>query len=177
MLVLPKRKGFGVEVVSEKLHAVMGIDPGGTTGVAAAYVPAMGTLKASLRAATRKKAIEVTGDWLEQARQLADLMNRFQYTANVENGIELRNVHYAIEDFVLRMPAATTNLTSVWVAAAATALFAPTLSGVTWQTPAQAKGFATDSRLKLWHLYTRGESAHERDAWRHVALCANQHVD
>jgi hypothetical protein len=165
------------KVVSEEEHAIMALDPGGTTGVAAAYVTQFATLKESLQQARMKKATEVTGNWLEQARTLSEMMNRFQYTANVEHSIALPNIHFAIEDFVLRMPAAMTNLTSVWVAAATVAMFNPTGQLVTWQQPSSAKSFATDKRLEMWGLYTAGESAHERDAWRHVATRATRMID
>jgi hypothetical protein len=175
------------KLIREDEHAIMGIDPGGTTGVAAAYVPSLGTLKESLRAAKRKKSVEVKGTWLEQATTLATLMVRFQYRANVEHGIALPNIHFAIEDYVLRMPATNKNLIPVWVAAATAALYIgvqafrdefafeisePKAADITWQQPSQIKSFATNDRLKLWGIYTTG-SEHERDAWRHVALKAN----
>lgn len=171
------RKAAKPQVISEREHAFLALDPGGTTGVAAAYVTSYATLKESLLSARLKKAMEVTGDWLEQARTLSDIMWRFQYTANVEHSIPMDCIHFAIEDFVLRMPAVTPNMTSIWVAAATVAIFNPTGKLIKWQQPSQAKGFATDARLKLWGLYNVGESAHERDAWRHVATCVNANLD
>ena len=182
------------KLIKEDKHAIMGIDPGGTTGVAAAYVPSLGTLKESLLAATQKKSVEVKGPWLEQAIQLATMMARFQYRANVEHSIQLPNIHFAIEDYVLRLPATNKNLMPVWVAAATVALYTRPLSTryeeaneimakerqqasdyVTWQQPSQIKRFASNDRLKLWGLYVTG-SEHMRDAWRHVATKANSIV-
>lgn len=40
---------------------------------------------------------------------------------------------------------------------------------ITAQTPAQAKGFATDARLKGWDLWIPGQR-HARDSLRHLAL-------
>jgi len=48
------------------------------------------------------------------------------------------------------------------------------LAGEQWlwtprmQTPSEAKGFATNERLKRWGLWEVGKP-HARDAWRHVA--------
>jgi hypothetical protein len=165
------------KVFTEEEHAIMALDPGGTTGVAAAYVTTYPTLKEALPKARMKKATEVTGNWLSQARELNEMMHRFQYTANVERAIPLSHIHFAIEDFVLRMPAAMTNLTSVWVAAATVGMFNPHGELIHWQQPSSAKHFATDKRLKMWGLYTVGESAHERDAWRHVATLASLVLD
>jgi hypothetical protein len=44
------------------------------------------------------------------------------------------------------------------------------------QTPAQAKNFWTDDKLKKVGLYTSG-SAHERDATRHLLYYLMQHGD
>jgi hypothetical protein len=181
---------MGTQLITEERHAIMGIDPGGTTGVAAAYVRSLGTLKESLLAATQKKSVEVKGDWLHQATMLATMMVRFQYRANVEHSIPMPNIHFAIEDYVLRLPATNKNLAPVWVAASTVALYtsivrmSPGDTGfeigdrieeITWQQPSQIKRFASNDRLKLWGLYTTG-SEHERDAWRHVATKANSIV-
>lgn len=157
---------------SDDRFAVMGIDPGGTTGVAACYFEKRETLKETLLNATNKKEAEVTGNYLEQGSKLAQMMMRFTYTANVEHGIPLPNVQIAIEDFVLRRlreGGATGNLTSCWVAAAATALYG---GEVHWQTASQAKQKANNQRMKLWGLYVPG-SEHKKDAWRHVAVRAD----
>lgn len=158
-------------------HAIMGIDPGGTTGVAACYVSVKPTMKETMLGATKKKSLEVPGSYLEQGKKIASLMNGFMYKANVENGIPLYNIHFAIEDFVLRRKmegGATGNLTSCWVAAAAVAIFGSE-NQIKWRQASQAKTYATDQRLRLWGLWTVG-SAHQRDAWRHVASEVNEVV-
>ena len=130
------------------------------------------------------KTTEVTGNYLEQAEALAELMGNFVFKANVENSIPLGNIHIAIEDFVLRRRTeggATGNLTSCWVAAAAVAVFCshsgslwPGLTIIPddmihWQTASDAKHVANDERLKSYGLWVVG-SAHERDANRHLVL-------
>jgi hypothetical protein len=178
--------------ISER-HAVLGIDPGRTTGVAACHFETEATLKETLLNAEEKKAIEVTGDWMEQACKIAGIIKRFVYRAHIEKEIPFDNIHIAIEDFVLRRRregGATGDLTSIWVAAGAIALYrghalgqGPMMHTVdyetwddadrfTWRQASQAKSFATNARLKLWGLYEPG-SEHCKDAWRHVALEVN----
>lgn len=154
------------EVIREGRHAVFAVDPGGTSGIAAGYVDLKSTLKETLLGIERRKAVEIEGAWKVQAHQIAEAMEKFQFGANVETGLSLDRIHFVFEDFVLRMPATTTNLTSIWVAAAAVILFG---RDVTWQTASDAKSKATNERLKLWGLWEVG-SEHKRDAWRHFAL-------
>jgi hypothetical protein len=169
-------------------HAVLGIDPGGTTGVAAGYVELKDTRRATLATMHNNKTAEVDGDYLEQSVALANIMSRFVFTANVEYSIPIDNIHIAIEDFILRRRmegGATGNLTSCWVAAGAVALFAAQTVidinnkmwwrlpedgwDIAWQQPSNAKTLATDARLKSYGLWTPG-STHKRDATRHLVL-------
>ena len=157
--------------MDEVMHAVMAVDPGGTTGVAAAFVRPRATVKETLLDIPVRKSVEVKGDWLSQAREIAGLMNDFVYNAHEVAEIPLARIHFVFEDFVLRMPARTTNLTSVWVMAATVGIANGLLSSgvkLAYQQPSVGKGYATNPRLKLWGLYVVG-SEHERDAWRHVA--------
>lgn len=157
------------------VHAFMAIDPGGTTGVAAGYVATHPTRKKTLETMQFHKALEVNGDWLSQAKQLANLMDRFVMNANVEKRLPFSNIHISAEDFVLRRRqegGATGNLTSVWVIAGAVALFNNPNIEIRWQQPSAAKTLATDQRLKEWDLWAVG-SAHCRDANRHLCL----HID
>ena len=134
-------------------------------------------MKETMLAAFKKKAVEVEGSWIEQAKQIAAMMNNFQYTANVAHEIPLYNIHFAVEDFVLRRRVeggATGNLTSCWVAGGMVAIFGSEQS-IRWRQASEAKTFAKDSRLKLWDLWEVG-SAHLRDAWRHVACEVNEQV-
>lgn len=178
-----------MKVDNDNKHAVLAIDPGGTSGVAAGYVQLGSTFKETVKTLEHNKAIEVKGEWLDQAVQLAHIMDRFVFTANVENLVPLDNIHIVVEDFVLRrrqQGGATGNLTSIWVAAAAVAMHlnvapwdgAPMLAeraNVEWQQASQAKGFATNERLKMWGLWEVG-SEHKRDAWRHWAVKVNKLV-
>ena len=170
------------------VHAVIAVDPGRTTGVAAGYFDLKPTLKETLRGGTNKKAIEVPGQWLAQSRELHGIVWRFVFRANVDHQLPLDNIHLVIEDFVLRRRqagGATGDLTSIWVAAAlcgslvspsgseGSEVWPPDPFSVYWQQPSSAKSLATNERLKLWDLYEVG-SEHKRDAWRHVALRVNR---
>jgi hypothetical protein len=165
-----------------ELHAILAIDPGGTTGVFAGYIETKPTLKETLETLYNEKDAEVSGNYLEQGQKLSKIMSTFEYRANVENGIELDNIHFAIEDFVLRRRregGATGNLTSCWVAAAATAIYQEaSMDGemypnLAWQTPSDAKSRVTNDRLRMYDMYVPG-SEHKKDARRHFVLRADR---
>ncbi len=170
------RRGRGSSLVTvqpEGVHAVMAVDPGGTTGVYAGWVDLKPTRRETLtKGKLNEKAVEVTGDYLEQARRLSQIFVGFSFACNEAN-IGVANRHLAIENFVLRRRqegGATGNLTSIWVAAAfACSISELPASEVTWQMPSSAKALATDQRLKDWGLWIKG-STHKRDAARHFAL-------
>jgi hypothetical protein len=161
------------------VHAVMGVDPGGTTGLAACHVELRPTLRETLTEGMRmRKAIEVRGDWHAQARTIADVHNRFMYTAQVDHGIGAEQCHLVFENYIPdphRIGRGATDLTSVWVMAAAVALIGEQASDLTYQSPSEAKGFAKNDRLRLWGLWEVG-SEHKRDAMRHVARRLNDLV-
>lgn len=119
------------------------------------------------------KAAEVTGQWLSQGKQLANLINHWLFIATTEHGIQLPNCHVAFEDYTRRPQASSTNLDPVWVSAAACAFLDRPDLAIAWQQPSEAKGFATNERLKLWGLWSVG-SEHRRDANRHLALLVNK---
>ena len=85
-----------VKVVPDKV-AIMGIDPGGTTGVAAAHLQTAATVRETLEG-SHIKAVEVKGNWLQQARTLDAMIGRFVYIAHVELSIPYQDIHLAIED-------------------------------------------------------------------------------
>lgn len=158
-----------VELQPEGVHAVFAVDPGNTSGIAAGYVELQPTLKETLLGISSRKSAELKGSWLYQGREIARLMKRFVYTANVEQSMRMDRIHLVFEDFVLRMPAVTTNLSSVWIAASAVTSFNNDAYEIDWQQPSSAKSKATNERLKGWGLWEVG-SEHKRDAWRHFAL-------
>lgn len=183
---------------SSDRFAVLAIDPGRTTGVAACHFDAKTTLKETLLNAEEKKAVEVGAfldsegvyqkewaeithmePWLLHSRRIAGVINRFSYRALIECEIPAPNIHIVFEDFVLRRRkegGATGDLTSIWVMAGAMGRYDEghvTDMNVTFQQAGEAKGFATNARLKLWGLYEPG-SEHCKDAWRHLATLANK---
>lgn len=167
-----------MKVVPSGVHAVFACDPGMTTGVAAGYVDLKKTAKETLRGISNRKAVEVKGDWLEQAVTISEMMGRFQFTANAERAMALSAIHFVFEDFVLRMPASTTNLTSIWVAAGAVARYRSGSgdgTDISWYQASQHMTFSTNDRLRLWNLWEVG-SEHKRDAWRLFAFHVNKLV-
>lgn len=162
-----------VTAVVEERHALMAIDPGGTTGVAALHVTLGGTVAETLtEGVTLRKAIEVKGYWREQVYELDRLADRFRYTANVEHAIQLDNVHVIMENFLAdprRIGGGATDLSSVWIAGGFAAVQA---EEPIWQNPSD-KGYAKNERLKRWGLWEVG-SEHKRDCWRHIAYRLNR---
>lgn len=156
------------------MKAIMAVDPGGTTGVAATYFNKRPTIKETLQNLPNFKTAEVSGGWEAQGEELAQMWARFRMRANVEHSIALPDIHLVCEDFVLRRReagGATGNLTSIWVMAGF--IGAAGWPEVAYQQASQAKSFATNDRLKLWDIYTVG-SEHKRDATRHMALRINK---
>lgn len=148
----------------------MALDPGGTTGAVTGLVEIKKTFRATIATMERRHAIEVKGSYQEQAAQLSDLYHAWQGEC-LNLDVPKPNRHVVAEDFVLRLPATNTNLTSIWVVAAFHG--AVGLDNVIeYAQASQAKTFAKDERLRLWGLWERG-SAHKRDAWRHFALKVN----
>jgi hypothetical protein len=157
-------------------HAVFTVDPGGTTGVVGGYVELRPTMRQTMQTLSMAGSTEVHGSWDQQALEIAELWERFHDKAVATIGLPEENVHMAIEDFVLRRRqagGATGNLTSCWVAAATVARCNLPSDYVVWQQPSEAKGFATNERLRMWGCYEVG-SEHRRDAWRHFCSLVNK---
>ena len=164
-----------IKKVSEGVHAFFFVDPGGTSGVAAAHIELKGTLKKTLQEGVlMKKSVEVKGKWFDQAKEISDMAIRFLFTAQVERGIPAQNIYIGFENYTRRPGAYDNNLEPVYVTAATSAFLWVHDRELDFimAEPSQAKTFATNERLKLWGLYEVG-SEHKRDAYRHLALCVN----
>lgn len=158
--------------------AIMAIDPGGTTGVAMGIFPVRsggaGRTERLITDRLELDTCEVGGDYLEQAVALIDGWREFKAILKGV-GVKRRPI-IVMESFILRPGKASADpaqLMPVRVAAAFEALMlrrrrAGAAGLVEYQTPSQAKGYATDERLREWGLWKVG-SAHERDALRHMA--------
>ncbi len=150
------------------VHAVMAVDPGGTTGLAACHVQVRPTMKATcLEGMLTRKAVEVRGYWFDQAQEIVRAYDTFAATAEL-GGIPVERIHLVCESFLAdprRIGAGATNLDPVWIGGALCGLLG---WEPIWQTPSEAKGYARNDRLRQWGLWEVG-SEHKRDAWRHVA--------
>ncbi len=148
----------------------MAIDPGGTTGVAAGHFALRKSTAETLGDGRRSfKTTSVTGNWWQQAHELAGLINRFAFTAQCEHDLPLQHIHVVWENYTRRPAAASVNLDSVWVMAATLGLLDRPELEHAFQEPADAKGYAENARLRRWGLWVVG-SDHERDAARHLAM-------
>lgn len=164
-------------VVPEGVHAFFFVDPGGTSGVAAAHIELGPTLKSTFeQGVIMKKTVEVEGPWLVQANVLGEMIERFIYVAQAEKGIPSDRIHIGFENYTRRPGSKDNNLEPVYVIAGTQGL----LWAKGWKTidfilqePSEAKGFARNERLKLWGLWEVG-SEHKRDAMRHLAYRVNR---
>jgi hypothetical protein len=151
------------KVQPEGFHAIFALDPGGTTGVAYGIVELKKTVRSTLAGIDYRHAVEVNGNYRQQAAKL-DVLHGVWITDCLRHGIPEERRHVTAEDFVLRMPATTTNLTSIWVVAAFHGVIGLDVE-IAYYKADKTKAFGSDDRLRLWGLWERG-SAHKRDAWR-----------
>lgn len=180
------------KVVPEKF-AIMAVDPGGTTGVARAFLNAgkAETTRALLGRAVRKRALKVDeisppvdpgphGGPAAQAAKIYRMWWDFQYKANVELSIPYGAIILVIEEFALRQRSA--DLAPVEVTNALLAYLRSESGGwpgivrqdmLFFQQPSEAMTYATNERLKAWGVWTVGAD-HGRDATRHLALRASK---
>lgn len=156
------------------------VDPGGSTGLAWSRVRDEGTIAERLAARSHHGSMTLEHpDWLHQAEEIARHWARFRAECHLA-GLP---AYYICEDFILTHMGSSDRegLYPVWVGAAALGfrtgvarMYEEANFGrsapieVVWQQPSDAKGYATDERLKRWGLWLPGK-AHERDAWRHLA--------
>lgn len=157
-----------------KFVAIAALDPGRITGVARGVFPIAGadTVAAAYAAGSHVESWECEGTVAEQVAELVEELTDWFADIHVFGGIPLPNLYVVREDFKLRQRSA--DLTPVeisaafdttWMSLSSTAPAVP----IETQMPAQAKGFATDARLRRWGAWTVG-STHRRDATRHVLL-------
>lgn len=181
----------GVAVIPDAF-AIMGVDPGGKSGVCEGAFTNRGTAKQTLRRAARKNAVRccvLDGPPEEQAHFLARFWRDFKFKMVVEWGIPEPYVLLAIEDFQLRQMAV--DLAPVEVTSGLRTLqHVPVTQG--WfddvrpeclfrPSASESKSYATNERLKLWGLWEvtrgRGYGDHARDATRQVCLGVSKVLD
>lgn len=156
------------------------LDPGGSSGLAWAVLRDEGTI--AERLLSREKAgTDTISDpsWMAQAREISRRWIDFRAACH-RQGIA---AYFVCEDFILtRLKSSDrVGLYPIWVAAAVVGYrngladayelggFGPAAPiEVFWQSPSQAKTYATDDRLRRWDLWIKGRE-HERDACRHLA--------
>jgi len=159
--------------------AIAAVDPGGVTGVARGLFPvgsAESTTEA-LRGAVELESWEEEGSVIDQARSITSELGDWFGSLNM-NGIALTDMMFVIESFTLRQMHA--DLRPVEMRAQIIALWEvagwsrpiPTED----QTPADAKTYATDKRLRRWGAWVVG-STHRRDAMRHLLLKVSRVLD
>jgi hypothetical protein len=143
---------------------LIGVDPGGTTGIVVLRVPwdwvfAPAEHENPYAAIEIVEYIQVPEDEAVAAVERLYLLIRLTYPGAFP---------LVLEDFVLRVNTASRDLLSpVRVNAAIEERMKPlTLVRVYKQMPSEAKGTVTNDRLRRWGMYRRGKP-HSRDALRH----------
>lgn len=153
---------------------VFAVDPGGTTGVAWGVFSWKGTVGKTLAGGELLGSAQITdADELSHTSEILAALEDFRVLCRRAG---VRRVEVVIEDFVLRPQIATKGremLSPVRITAMIEAghlgLYRKRLE-YTLQGPAEAKGFATNERLKKWGVQTHGGGRHAKDAWRHIAV-------
>lgn len=172
-------------VLATDRHAVAAIDPGGTSGVFCGLVELRFTMKeTTLEGFVEDRSWygQVSGNFRDQAAAISNSV-RAWFAEQALSYVAPANHHVVIEDWDTMRKSPGRELISVWIAAGIDCLLTEGLNPllkedqITYFRAAQAKGYATDERLKLWKLYnlTRGKP-HARDASRHWATKVNQIV-
>jgi hypothetical protein len=164
--------------------AVMGVDPGTGTGVAWCVCAATGTIATRMgQPPSPPQSACLRGSYTAQADRLCAILRGFKNTANATQRRTKEDVSIilAIEDFVLtRMESSEREgLDPVRVTAAfITAMEERGLQRgveIVYQSPANAKTYATNDRLRHWGVWKIGAEEHERDAMRHMLLAITKH--
>lgn len=149
--------------------AITAVDPGSTTGCARGVVTLGGSIWDALKD-IRIESWEITGDVREQAWEIMG-----EFADWVVEQFPIRTI-LVCESFVLRKFTSGPSLLDPVRIAAGMEVLALRREGGRWaeigyQSPSDAKSFATDARLRSCEQWVRG-SEHRRDAVRHVALAA-----
>jgi len=172
----------------ENVLAIMGIDPGGKTGVAQAlFHTDEPTVEQAFKSAMYKQSHTVEGRIREQIIELNNRWRRF-YREMVGIGVAPNKVLMCVEDYIstpgIKADDPLSPVKIGW------GLYGMRIGGlhefernawgpagpvfVHWQLAGNVMGFAKNDRLKLWGVYRSGK-AHECDAWRHVAFRLAEH--
>lgn len=127
---------------------IVAIDPGGTTGIA--WITAAGTFATDEVAGGADAMVGWINTWLDTPR--GGLVS-----------------HVVMETFIPRPGAKSQQLDALHIIGAIRYVCAKQGIALTMQSPAQAKSFADNDKLKAVGWYTVGED-HGRDAARHLLV-------
>ena len=171
---------------------IFGVDPGGATGLAWGIFnpePPI-TIEQSLRDRQLAGNCTVTGDRREQIMTIADTWRAFYETSVFNAQLPHDRIFLIVEDYIFTGgsysgDAASISTSIIWglegyrmgrrdewrkhndgdVA----------LPPMVLQSAGEAKGYATNQRLKDWGIWVKGRD-HERSAWQHVAAYLHRYI-
>jgi hypothetical protein len=169
----------------ENLFAVFAVDPGGNTGLAwGVFHKEAETVKEAIEGRFCTGQLTISGYDANQVTEICRIWRRLYKEWVYSLGIDPRDCHMVIEDFVLgpKTPSGKDPLRAINIGQGVKYYrmgsaheherwnCGPVPPTVCWfQTPGQASSFAKKERLVDWGVWIRGKQ-HERSAWRHVAL-------
>ena len=150
--------------------AVAAVDPGRTTGVARGIFEPQDTLLETLATGFQVETWQTDGPLRGQAEEIVGELDDWFSMAHMEHSIAICDLHFVIENFILRT--AHADLSPVKLTERIEAGWHSDWLPIQRQQPSHAKSFATDARLRAWEQWVVGD--HRRDAWRHVLLCVHR---
>lgn len=161
---------------------IFAIDPGTTTGINYGVWP-MGVSVVEALKLTERRSIELKGDLLSQAREASLLWRQFFRSSCEVDCVEVERMFMVIESYYQR-PSIHGQTAEALDAVKLAHLIIGYRNGqaqlfeelgfgkvgmgqIVWQMPSEAKGYASDTRLRNWGAWIPGPD-HKRDALRHA---------
>lgn len=164
--------------VIPKRFAIMAVDPGTTTGVAAGLFHPAADIAGCI-AEAEWEAWEVEGSPAEQGWEIMDEFRDRQTVWNMD-GVAFPDIHLVSESFALRLKKAhgagsnQRMMDPIRVIQSMETLALHSLNGelrkwakIEFQSPSEAKKYVTNERMRRWGAWVVG-SEHKRDATRHL---------
>lgn len=168
-----------------------GVDPGGSTGLAWGIFDPGRSVADALLTKMNSGSVTVTGDERTQIREVCEVWRSFYNTCVKDALLPIDHVYLVMEDYIYVPGVAYTGDSAsistalIWGIEgyrmgrrdewAATHRGPAVLPPMILQTASQAKGFATNARLKEWGVWVKGRD-HERSAWQHVAYFLQRYM-
>ena len=174
---------------------VFGCDPGGATGLAwGIFNPhARGGASEALRTKSHDGSTTISGDPRDQIREIAVKWQGFYNACVRSQQLPPSHVWFVMEDFIYKPgtiyggESSEISTAIIWGVEGyrmgtkdewlkhRRGAFAMHMPDMILQTAGEAKGYATNDRMKEFGIWVRGRE-HERSAWAHVATFVARYI-